>query len=63
MNISEAVDRIYANIKPQKIAAAACGYSTAHFCQMINAVRRGERISPKAELIIVGYAKKIEDAR
>jgi hypothetical protein len=63
MNIFEAVERISNQVKPQRKAAKACGYSSAHFCALVNAVRRGERISPKAERIIIGYANEIgEDA-
>lgn len=62
MDISEAVCLITSKVKPQKIAAIACGYSTAHFCQLINAVRRGHKISPKAERIIIGYARELDHA-
>jgi hypothetical protein len=59
MDIIEAVEAIRAHVHPQKKAAAECGYSSAHFCQLINAVMRGERINRKAERIIVGYAKEL----
>lgn len=61
MNIQEAVELISTTVKPQRTAAEACGYSTAHFCQLVNTVRRGERIPPKAERIIIGYAKEVRN--
>jgi hypothetical protein len=60
MDIIDAVKAIRTLVKPQKKAAEACGYSAAHFCQLVNSALRGERISPKAERILIGYAKELD---
>jgi hypothetical protein len=59
MDIQTAVEEITSTITPQSVAAAACGYSAAHFCSLVNRARKGERIPIKAEKIIVGYANQL----